>query len=152
FKLKVPIIGPLSRKVYIARFARTLATLVSSGVSILQSLDITREVIGNVVLGRVIDNVRVSVEKGENIAETLKISEEFPADTVQMISVGEETGNLDGMLNKIADFYNMSIGYSVKKLVSIIEPLFLVVMGGMVGFIMASMLLPIFDMMKMLRH
>jgi len=150
--LKIPIIGSLLRKVCIARFSRTLATLVSSGVSILQSLDITREVIGNEVLGRVIGNVRGSVEKGEKIAEVLKVSEEFPADTVQMISVGEETGNLDGMLNKIADFYNMSIGYSIKKLTTVLEPLFLVIMGGMVGFIMASMLLPIFDMMKVLRH
>ena len=150
--LKIPIVGSLLRKVCIARFSRTLATLVSSGVSILQSLDITREVIGNEVLGRVIGNVRGSVEKGEKIAEVLKVSEEFPADTVQMISVGEETGNLDGMLNKIADFYNMSIGYSIKKLTTVLEPLFLVIMGGMVGFIMASMLLPIFDMMKVLRH
>lgn len=152
FKLNIPIIGTLFRKVCIARFARTLATLDSSGVSILQSLDITKEVIGNEVLGRVIVNVRTSVEKGEGIAESLRISEEFPPDIVQMISVGEETGNIDGMLNKIADFYNMSLGYTIKKLTTVLEPLFLVIMGGMVGFIMASMLLPIFDMMKTLRH
>jgi len=152
FKLNIPIIGTLFRKVCIARFARTLATLVSSGVSILVSLDITKEVLGNEVLGRVIGNVRTSVEKGEGIAESLRISEEFPPDTVQMISVGEETGNIDGMLNKIADFYNVSLGYTIKKLTTVLEPVFLVIMGGMVGFIMASMLLPIFDMMKTLRH
>ena len=152
FKLNIPIIGTLFRKVCIARFARTLATLVSSGVSILVSLDITKEVLGNEVLGRVIGNVRTSVEKGEGIAESLRISEEFPPDIVQMISVGEETGNIDGMLNKIADFYNVSLGYTIKKLTTVLEPVFLVIMGGMVGFIMASMLLPIFDMMKTLRH
>jgi len=151
-KLKAPILGLLCRKAAISRFSRTLGTLVASGVPILQSLEIVRGVVGNEVLARVIDNVRSSVEKGEGIAETLKISEEFPLDAVQMISVGEETGNLDGMLNKIADFYDMSLGYTIKKLTSIIEPLFLVIMGSMVGFIMASMLLPIFDMMKILRR
>lgn len=152
FKLKMPILGPLYRKAAISGFARTLATLIASGVPILESLDITKEVVGNEVLGRVIANVHSSVERGEKIAEPLKISEEFPADTVQMISVGEEIGNLDGMLNKIADFYNISIGYTIKKLTTIMEPLFLVIMGSMVGFIMASMLLPIFDMVKILRR
>lgn len=151
-KLKTPIIGPLHRKIAISRFSRTLGTLVGSGVPILESLDITKEVIGNEVLARIIGNVRSSVEKGQSLAEPLKISEEFPADAVQMISVGEETGNLEGMLNKISDFYDMSVGYTIKKLTTIIEPLFLVIMGSMVGFIMASMLLPIFDMIKILRH
>ena len=151
-KLRTPIIGPLYRKIAISRFTRTLGTLVGSGVPILESLDITKEVVGNEVLARVIGNMRQCVEKGEKISEPLKISEEFPADAVQMISVGEETGNLGGMLNKISDFYDMSIGYTVKKLTTIIEPLFLVIMGAMVGGIMASILLPIFDMMKVLRH
>lgn len=152
FRLRLPVLGSLFRKVAISRFSRTLATLVSSGVSILVSLDITKEVMGNEVLARVVGNARSSVEKGESIAESLKISEEFPPDTVQMISVGEETGDLEGMLNKISDFYNMSLGYTIKKLTTVIEPLFLVIMGGMVGFIMASMLLPMFDMVKILRH
>ncbi len=151
-KLRLPILGPLYRKAAISGFARTLATLVASGVPILQSLDIVKEVIGNEVLGRVVGNVRTSVERGQSLSEPLKISEEFPPDTVQMISVGEETGNLEGMLNKISDFYDMSLGYSIKKLTTVIEPLLLVVMGCMVGFIMASMLLPIFDMIKILRH
>lgn len=152
FTLKLPIIGPLSRKVAISRFVRTLGTLVASGVLILESLDIANEVVGNEVLARVIRNVRSSVEKGERISESLRISEEFPADTVQMISVGEETGNLDEMLSKVSDFYDMYIGYAIKKLTSVIEPLFLVIIGSFVGFIMASMLLPLFDMMKILRH
>lgn len=151
-KLRTPIIGPLYRKVAVSRFSRTLATLLGSGVPILKSLDITKEVAGNRVLAGVIANVRKSVEKGEHIAEPLKISEEFPADVVQMISVGEETGGLVEMLNKIANFYDMNIGYAVKKLTIVIEPLFLAVLGAMVGLIMASMLMPIFDMLKTLRR
>ena len=150
--IRLPIIGPLLRKVAISRFTRTLSTLLGSGVPILESLDITREVIGNEVLARVIDSVREYVEKGERMAEPMKVSGEFPPDVVQMMSVGEETGNIEGMLSKIADFYDMTVNYAVKKLTTIIEPLFLVILGCMVGTIMASMLLPIFDMVKTLKH
>jgi len=139
-KLKLPIISPLYRKVAIARFARTLATLLGSGVSILESLDIVKDVMGNEVLARVIVNVSKGVERGERMSETLKISEEFPPDVVQMVMVGEETGALDTMLERIADFYDMIVNYAVKKLTTIIEPLFLIIMGIMVGCIMASML------------
>ncbi len=151
-KLNLPIIGPLYRKVSIARFTRTLATLLSSGVPILISLDITKDVVGNKILENIIANVRRYVEKGEKLAEPLKVSGEFPPDVVQMISIGEESGGLDAMLEKIADFYDMTVSYAVKKLTTIIEPVFLLVMGVMVGVIMASMLLPIFDMVKTLRH
>ncbi len=151
-KLRLPVIGRLYRKAALSRFARTLGTLVASGVPILESLDIVEEVVGNQVLARVVENLRHSVEKGEHIAESLKISEEFPPDIVQMIRVGEETGNLDGMLNKIADFYDLSLGYSIKRLTSLIEPVFLVIMGSIVAFIMASMLLPIFDMIHIIKH
>jgi type IV pilus assembly protein PilC len=151
-KLTLPIIGPLHRKAAISRFARTLGTLVASGVPILQSLDIVKEVVGNEILANTVAAVRSTVERGEHIADRLKISEEFPPDTVQMIAVGEESGNLDHMLNKISDFYDMSLGYTIKRLTAIIEPLFLLIMGSMIGFIMASMLLPIFDMIQMLRH
>lgn len=151
-KLRLPIIGPLHRKGAISRFGRTLGTLTASGVPILESLDITKEVIGNEVLARVIGNARTAVEKGERISEPLRISGEFPPDTVQMILVGEETGGLPEMLDKISDFYDMSLGYTIKKLTTVLEPIFLLIMGCLVGFIMASMLLPMFDMMKMLRH
>jgi type IV pilus assembly protein PilC len=150
--LKLPVVGSLIRKTCISRFARTLSTLVASGVPILQSLAIVREVVNNEVLARIIQQMHNAVEKGEKIAYTLKISEEFPADTVQMISVGEESGNLEGMLNKISDFYDRAIGYSIKRLTTVLEPLFLIVMGVMVASIMASMLLPMFDMMKLLRR
>ncbi|MCX5665671.1 MAG: type II secretion system F family protein [Candidatus Omnitrophica bacterium] len=151
-KLNLPIVGPLYRKVSIARFTRTLSTLLTSGVPILTSLDITKNVAGNKILENIIANVRRYVEKGEKLAEPLKVSGEFPPDVVQMISIGEESGGLDAMLEKIADFYDMTVSYAVKKLTTIIEPLFLMVMGVMVGVIMASMLLPMFDMVKTLRH
>ena len=151
-KLKIPILGLLYRRSALSGFSRTLGTLTTSGVPILQSLDVTRDVVENEVLGRVITGARVSVEKGEKLSEFLKISNEFPPDVVQMVLVGEETGNLDTMLNKVADFYDMSVGYTIKKLTTALEPLFLLIMGGLVGFIMASMLLPIFDMIRVLRH
>lgn len=150
--LKVNIIGPLLRRVVIARFSRTLATLLESGVPILEALDILRDVVGNRVFGRVIANLHNCVEQGEKISQPLKISQEFPPDAVQMMIAGEESGELPFMLNKIADFYEAAVGYSIKKLTTLIEPFFVVLMAGMVGFIMASMLLPIFDMIKTLRH
>jgi type IV pilus assembly protein PilC len=152
FILKLPIMGPLYRKVAITRFARTLATLLASGVSILESLDIAKDVMGNEVLSRVISEARKGVEKGERMSEALRVSEEFPPDVVQMVAVGEETGSVDKMLEKIADFYDMTVNYAVKRLTAVIEPVFLVVMGVMVGCIMASMLLPMFDMVKTMRR
>lgn len=150
--LRLPVIGPLSRKVAISRFSRTLGTLSGSGVPILHSLDITQDVVGNEVLRRAVAHARAGVEKGQKIGESLKVSEEFPIDAIQMIAVGEETGNLEGMLNKVSDLYDITVNYTIKKLTVIIEPVFLVVMGVIVAFIMASMLLPIFDMVKMMRH
>jgi type IV pilus assembly protein PilC len=151
-KLRLLIIGPLYQKVYISRFTRTLATLLGSGVPILGSLDITKEVIENEILMRAIADIKKSVEKGERMAGPMKISGEFPINVVQMVSAGEESGSLVEMLNTIADFYDINVGYAVKKLTTLIEPLFLVVMGSMVGMIMASMLMPIFDMVKTLRR
>ena len=150
--MKLPVIGPIVRKTCISRFARTLGTLVGSGVPILESLDIVSDVVNNQILGRVIKQMRQSVEKGERLAESLKVSEEFPLDTIQMISVGEESGNLERMLNKISDFYDRATGYSIKKLVTSLEPIFLVVMGVVVAFTMASMLLPMFNMVKLLKR
>ncbi|MCK5260514.1 MAG: type II secretion system F family protein [Candidatus Omnitrophica bacterium] len=147
-KLDLPVIGPLVRKLIISRFSRTLATLVESGVPILHSLDIVREVVGNRIISDVVKNVRDSVEEGERIAKELKKSGEFPQDMVQMISVGEETGKLGHMLNKISGFYDNAVGYSLKRLIALIEPVFIIVLGVLVGFIMASMLLPMFDMIK----
>jgi type IV pilus assembly protein PilC len=151
-KLSFPIISFLSRKAALSRFSRTLGTLLASGVPILQSLDITKDVIGNEVLAGVVLNARRSVEAGKSLSEPLRISGEFPPDVVEMIKVGEETGDLDEMLDKISDLYDKSIGYSIKKITTLIEPILLAVLGCLVGFIMASMLLPIFDMIKVMRH
>ncbi len=146
------MVGHLYLRALLVRFARTFSTLVVSGVPILESLNILRDVIGNKRFAQVIDNARFSVERGEKISDSFRLASDFPGDAVHMIAVGEETGDLDGMLKKIADIYEMYLGYSIKKLTVIIEPVFLVIMGAMVGFIMLSMLLPIFDMIKILRH
>ncbi|MFA5117257.1 MAG: type II secretion system F family protein [Candidatus Omnitrophota bacterium] len=151
-KLRMIIIGPLYREVYISRFTRTLATLLGSGLSILEALNLSKEVIENEIMVRAVAQMRKSVEKGDRMAQSMKISGEFPANVVQMVAAGEESGNLAEMLNKIADFYDISVGYTIKKLTTLIEPLFLVVMGSMVGMIMASMLMPIFDMVKTLKR
>lgn len=150
-KLKIPITGPLIRKAAISRFARMLAMLTASGVAILESLEILEGTIGNVVLGRVITALRAAVRSGSKISEPLKISQEFPPDVVQMIAAGEETGNLDGMLNKTADLYDSAISYSIKRLTSLLEPIFLVIMGGVVAVIMSSILVPMFDLIKIFR-
>lgn len=150
--LKYPVWGPLQRKVAISRFARTLGMLLASGVPILQCLEIVREVVGNEVLGRVIGQARLAVEKGMKISESLRVSGEFPLEVLQMVAVGEETGGVDEMLLKIADFYDRSIGYFLKKMTTVLEPLLLAVMGGVIGFIMASMLLPMFNMIQVLRR
>lgn len=151
-KLRMPVTGPLYRKVAVARFSRTLSTLLESGVPILEALDITGEVAENEILSRALASVRKYVEKGERMSEPMRVSGEFPPDVVQMVAIGEETGGIGSMLDKIADFYDMNVNYAVKKLTTLIEPLFLLVMGVMVGVIMASMLLPIFDMVKTLRR
>jgi len=147
-KLDIPVIGPLVRKVIITRFSRTLATLVDSGVPILHSLDVVRDVVANCVIGDVIKATRDSVEQGERLEKELKKSGEFPPDMIQMIAVGEETGRLGTMLNKIAGFYENSVSYALKKLIALIEPVFIIILAVLVGFIMASMLLPMFDMVK----
>jgi len=147
-KLSLPVTGPLTRKIIISRFSRTFATLIDSGVPILRSLDIVRGVVGNQIIGDVILKARKSVEEGERIEHELKKSGEFPPDMVQMIAVGEETGKLGPMLTKIAGFYDSAVDYSLKKLIALIEPVFIIILGVLVGFIMASMLLPMFDMIK----
>jgi type IV pilus assembly protein PilC len=150
--LKVPVWGKLIRESTIARLTRTLASLISSGVPMLQALEVTEKTIDNAIISGVIKDVYSSVSKGETISEPLRKSGQFPAMPVHMIAVGEETGALDAMLNKVADFYDMATEYSIKRITSLIEPVFLVLLGGMVGFIFASILLPIFTMMKTIKH
>ena len=152
FILKLPLLGPLCRKIFISRFARTLAALVGGGVPILEALQTVRKVVNNKVFDQTIKHVCKSVEKGISLAESLHISGEFPPDAVQMISVGEESGNLAKMLNKISDFYDRNTDYSIKQMVASLEPILLVGMGVIVAFTMAAMFFPMFDMTKMLKR
>ena len=144
-KLKVPLLGDLIRKSVIARFSRTLSTLISSGVSILDALDITARTSGNRVIHDAIKKSILSIAEGETITQPLKESKVFPPMVVQMISVGEKTGGLDEMLTKIADFYDEEVDAAVAALTSIIEPVIIVFMGIVIGGILVAMYLPMFD-------
>jgi type IV pilus assembly protein PilC len=146
--LDIPIWGTLNRKVNIARFSRTLASLLTAGVPLLESLEISEQTTDNSVFSQIIKSAHDEVSKGRTLADQLKSSGEFPPMPIQMIAVGEEAGRLDQMLGKVADFYEMSVDYTVKRLTSILEPILLVVIGGAVGFIFASVLLPIFSMVQ----
>jgi type IV pilus assembly protein PilC len=150
--LNIPVWGKLIRHSTIARLSRTLASLISSGVPMLQALDVAEKTLDNAIISNVLKNVYSSVSKGETISKPLADSGEFPAMPVHMIAVGEETGALDTMLNKVADYYDMATDYSIKRITALLEPMFLVVIGGAVGFIFASILLPIFQMVKTLKH
>ncbi len=153
FKLHIPMgIGEVIRKIVVARFSRTLATLVSAGVPILQAIDITGKSAGNVVIEHAMDAVEISVKEGQTISEPLKGVGVFPDMVVQMISVGEETGSLDSMLQKVADFYDDEVSAAVKSLTSIIEPIMMLAVGAMVGLVVISMYLPIFDMMNVVKQ
>ena len=144
-KLKLPLLGDLIRKGVIARFSRTLATLISSGVSILDALDITARTSGNRVIHDAIKKSILSIAEGETITQPLKESKVFPPMVVQMISVGEKTGGLDEMLSKIADFYDEEVDAAVAALTSVIEPVIIVFMGIVIGGILIAMYLPMFD-------
>ncbi len=150
--LRLPVIGPLVNKVALCRFARTLETLVSSGVPILESLSIVEQTAGNVVIGEVVHGVHASVRRGGSLSEPLKAGHIFPPMAVQMISAGEASGTLDHMLGQIAEHYELLVKHGVVRVTAFIEPLFLMVMGGMVAFIMASVLLPMFRLVNVIRH
>jgi type IV pilus assembly protein PilC len=144
--LKLPVFGDLLKKTAIARFSRTLGTMIQSGVPILDSLEIVAKTSGNVVLEEIIFEVRSSIAEGQTIADPLSESDIFPGMVVQMISVGEATGALDTMLNKIADFYDDEVDTAVDALTSMLEPLLMLFLGGAVGGLVIAMYLPIFQM------
>ncbi|KPJ49722.1 pilus assembly protein PilC [candidate division TA06 bacterium DG_26] len=149
--LKLPIAGDLVRKQAIARFSRTLATLLSSGVPILDALEITAKTSGNKVIEDSILAARVSISEGETIAEPLKQVGAFPPMVTQMISIGEAAGNLDEMLNKVADFYDSEVDAAVENLTAALEPVIIVILGVFVGGMMVSMYLPIFKFVTLIR-
>ena len=152
-KLHLPMgIGEITRKMAVARFSRTLGTLVASGVPILQAIEITGRSAGNVVIERAMIGVGAAVKEGETISGPLAKAKVFPEMVVQMLSVGEETGSLDHMLNKVADFYEAEVDASVKSLTSILEPIMMIGVGAIVGTVVISMYLPIFNIMNIIKQ
>ena len=144
--LKLPVLGILMRKIAVARFTRTLGTLISSGVPILEGLDITAKTSGNAVIEKALNQVRRSLEEGKSLTDPLKESEVFPGMVTQMIAVGEQTGAMDAMLQKIADFYEEEVDAAVKDLLTALEPIMIVFLGLVVGGVVISMYLPLFSL------
>jgi type IV pilus assembly protein PilC len=149
--LKLPLFGDLVVKTAVARFARTFGSLSRAGVPILSSLEITAETAGNLVISNAIDSARNAVREGGQIAPAMEKTEVFPVMAMQMVSIGEETGEIDKMLMKVADFYENEVEEAVKALTSLMEPLMIIVLGGMVGSIIVGMYLPIFSIMDKIK-
>lgn len=144
-KLNVPVFGLLNKKVAISRFCRTLGTLLSSGVPIMQALEIVGKASGNEIIAGTVNKIRESIREGESIASPLGASGMFPPMVTQMVAVGEETGNLDAMLSKISDFYDTEVEYLLSSLTSMLEPIMIVGMGVIVGFIVISIFMPLYQ-------
>ncbi|MBI3447806.1 MAG: type II secretion system F family protein [Acidobacteria bacterium] len=149
-KLRIPIVGMLLRKIAVARFCRTLGTLISSGVPILDALDITSRTAGNQVVADAISATRRSIEQGKTISEPLAQTEVFPTMVTQMIAVGEQTGALDTMLAKIADFYDDEVDNAVATLLTLLEPIMISFLGVMIGGIVIAMYMPIFNLISIM--
>ncbi len=145
-KLRLPAVGDLNRKIVVARFARTLGTLIASGVPIMQSLEVVSKAIDNTVIGEAVEAVRASIREGQTIAIPLQFSGVFPPMVVQMAKVGEETGQLEQMLDKVADFYDVEVETTVQSLTSLLEPMLIIFMGVVVGAMVISLYLPIFSL------
>ncbi len=144
--LKLPVFGPLIQKVAVAKFTRTLGTMISSGVPIMDGLDITSKTAGNMIVENAIKAVRTAISEGRTMSEPLEQTGIFPGMVVQMIGVGEATGAMDQMLSKIADFYDEEVDTAVEALTSALEPMLMVFLGGIIGFVVVAMYLPIFKM------
>ena len=144
--LKAPIVGSIFLKIAIARFSRTLSTLLSSGVPILQSLDITARTAGNVVIENAILQIRSAVEQGKSFVEPLRAAELFPHMVSQMVGIGEQTGALDAMLGKIADFYEQEVDAAIANLLTLIEPALIGFLGVTIGSIVVAMYMPMFSL------
>lgn len=146
--LKIWVVGPLLRQVAVSRFARTVGTMLASGVPMLQTLDTSKEVLGNVILEREVEVARVAVTEGESLANALARSGQFPATVIKMIAVGERAGTLEQMLLSISEAYDSEVELKLDRFTAILEPLMLVVMGGAVAFMIFSILTPLLDMQK----
>ncbi|MFH1226548.1 MAG: type II secretion system F family protein [Planctomycetota bacterium] len=146
--LKIPVMGELFKKVAISRFARTFSTLIKSGVPILGALEIVAATSGNIILEEAINNARQSVQKGESLSEPLSRSPIFPPMVTRMIGIGEKSGALEALLEKIAEFYDQQVETLVDSLTSLIEPLMIGIMGAIVGAVVIAILMPIFEIQK----
>jgi general secretion pathway protein F len=146
FVLRLPIFGSLARMIAVSRFSKTMATLLGSGVALLGAMDIVKNILGNTVLIEVVEKARLNIREGESIAGPLKRSGEFPPMVTHMIAVGERTGELEAMLENVADAYDQQVSARIAALTSLLEPLMIVIMGGAVGFIVFAILLPILRM------
>jgi len=150
-KLRVPVFGNLFHKTALARFASTLAMLLRSGVPILQALDIVKETVNNRVMGKTVEEIQDSVRQGDSIARPLEKAPVFPAMVVQMIAVGEETGQVDTMLEKVAQFYDQEVEASVDALTSLIEPILIAFIGGCVGAAVIALYMPMFQVINLIK-
>ncbi len=147
-KLRIPVVGELVQKMAISRFSRTLGTLINSGVPVLRALEIVAETAGNVVISHAVDEARASVREGQRISRPLAASGMFPQMVTQMIDIGEETGRMSDMLVKVATFYDNEVDVAVKALTSLIEPALIIFLGGIVGFIVGSIMVPMFTLIN----
>jgi type IV pilus assembly protein PilC len=150
-KLRIPVFGKLVHKTAITRFCRTLSVLLRSGVPVLESLEITSETVGNTVLARAVKDTQEAVKSGESMATPLSQHPVFPPMVVQMLAVGEETGAVDDMLERVADFYDQEIEATVDALTSLLEPLLIVVMGATVGGMVVALYMPMFNIINLVQ-
>jgi type II secretory pathway component PulF len=150
-KLKLPVFGVLFQKVALSRFARVFGAMQKSGLSMLLTLDIVAETVGNVVISRVVEQMRESLRQGKTLREPMEASDVFPPLLVQMVAVGEEAGNLDEMLNKVSDYYDMDVEYALRNLSTMIEPILLLFVGGMVLFLALGIFLPMWNMISLFK-
>jgi type IV pilus assembly protein PilC len=149
--LSMPLFGDLIKKVAIARFSRTFGTLIRAGVPMLTALDVVKDTADNAVIARAVDKVYTEVRQGGTISKPMSKTSIFPAMVTQMVAVGEETGKLDDMLSKVADFYDMEVENAVEALTSMLEPIMVVGIGGIVGSVVIGMYLPIFTVINQLK-
>ncbi len=151
-KLKLPVFGSLFQKVAVSRFARTFGAMQKSGISMMLTLETAGETVGNVVIARAVDTMRDSLRDGKGLTAPMEATGLFPPLVIQMMSVGEETGQLDAMLNKVADYYDMDVEYTLRRLSTLIEPILLLFVGGMVLFLALGIFLPMWNLMSLFKH
>jgi MSHA biogenesis protein MshG len=152
FKLKVPVFGPLTLKLVMSRFTRVMGTLLHSGVPLLQILDLTHEGVGNVIVAQTVDNIKVSVNEGKGMLVPMKASGMFTPVVIQMVAVGEETGKLEDLLLHISNYYDAQIDYTVNNLLTLIEPILILVLGIAVLFMALGIFLPMWNLMDLFRR